>query len=136
MLLEILVRMSLWISFPLNLGAAYMFAFPSSWPGQMLELPQTVNPIYAGLCALMVALFGFVYAWLALQPNVNQPLLVVGALGKTGVFFLCAGLWLAGAASSLLVGAASIDLMLGLFWLFWLLLGQAPDTGIEESDLP
>ena len=128
--------MSLWISFPLNLGAAYMFAFPSSWPGQMLELPPTVDPIYAGLCALMVALFGFVYAWLALQPNVNQPLLVVGALGKACVFFLCAGLWLTGAASSLLVGAASIDLMLGLFWLFWLLLGQAPDTGIEESDLP
>ena len=128
--------MSLWISFPLNLGAAYMFAFPSSWPGQMLELPQSVNPIYAGLCALMVALFGFVYAWLALQPNVNQPLLVVGALGKACVFFLCAGLWLTGAASSLLVGAASIDLMFGLFWLFWLLLGQAPDTGIEESDLP
>ncbi len=126
--------MSLWISFPLNLGAAYMFAFPSSWPGQMLKLPPTVDPIYAGLCALMVALFGFVYAWLALQPNVNQPLLVVGALGKACVFFLCAGLWLTGAASSLLVGAASIDLMLGLFWLFWLLLGQ--DTGIEESDLP
>ncbi len=128
--------MSLWISFPLNLGAAYMFAFPSSWPGQMLELPPTVDPIYAGLCALMVALFGFVYAWLALQPNVNQPLLVVGALGKACVFILCAALWLAGAASNLLVGAASIDLMLGLFWLFWLLLGQAPDTGIEESDLP
>ncbi len=74
--------MSLWISFPLNLGAAYMFTFPSSWPGQMLELPPTVDPIYAGLCALMVALFGFAYAW------------------------------------------------------FWLLLGQAPDTAIEESDLP
>ncbi len=42
----------------------------------------------------------------------------------------------AGAASSVLVGVASIDLMLGLFWLFWLLLGQAPDTGLNESDLP
>ena len=30
MLIEILMRMSLWISFPLNLGVAYVFARPKS----------------------------------------------------------------------------------------------------------
>jgi hypothetical protein len=126
------MRMSLWISFPLNLGVAYVFARPESWVGQVLELPQSVDPLYAGFSAFMVALFGFVYAWLALQANLRQPLLVVGAIGKTGVFFLVAALWLTGSVSTPVVGLASIDLVLALCWIFWMLLAPASNTMSAE----
>ena len=120
LVIDILLRMSLWISFPLNLGAAYVLARPSGWLGQQLHLPAAVDPLYAALPAFLVALFGCVYAWLALQPRPAQPLLAVVALGKLGVFAITLGLWLlAGAAPGLAV-VGCVDLILGLLWLGWL----------------
>ena len=56
------VRVTLWISFPFNLGAAYILAFPSSAMGQLAGLPTHVPAIYAALTSFLVALFGAAYA--------------------------------------------------------------------------
>ena len=112
--------MSLWISLPLNAGAAYILAFPSSWPGQVLGLPADPDPVYAYLSAYLVALLGLAYGWLALQPSIVRPLLWLGALGKGGAFAVALGLWLAGLARGHLAAAASVDLLLAVFWVIWL----------------
>ena len=117
---ERLVRASLWLTAPLNLGVALVLAFPASAPGRLLGLPGVVDPVYAGLSALMVALFGLAYAWLALQPRLDRPVLYLGAIGKAGVFVLAALLWLAHAASGAIALVASGDLALACLWLWWL----------------
>ncbi len=119
-LAEILLRMSLWISFPINLGAAYVLARPSSWLGRQLDLPPAIDPLYAALSAYLVALFGCIYAWLALQDRPKQPLLAAGAIGKGGFFAVTLGLWLFADASPVLLAAGVGDLLLAVLWLWWL----------------
>jgi len=116
-----IVRTSLWISFPFNLGAAYAFAMPSSWLGHRLGLPAQVDLLYTSMLAMLVGLFGFTYAWLALQANFSRPLLCLGAIGKTGAFLLAVVLWYGDAVAPLLLGAATGDLAFAALWFCWLL---------------
>ncbi|MEM7358946.1 MAG: hypothetical protein AAF431_07610 [Pseudomonadota bacterium] len=115
-----LIRTTLWLSLPFNLFAAFLLAFPSSVFGQLVGLPSQVEPLYAGLSALLVALFGFAYAWLALQPKIIQPLLFLGAAGKFSVFVLVAALWFSGSISGRVVFLATGDLVFALLWFWWL----------------
>ena len=117
---DVLLRMSLWVSFPINPGAAYVLARPSSWPGRQLGLPAAVDPLYAALGAYLAALFGCVYAWLALQKKPVQPLLAVGAIAKCGFFVITLGFWLFAGASLGLLLAGGGDLLLAALWLWWL----------------
>ncbi len=116
-----LVRWSLWASFPFNLVAAYALAWPSSVVGRLMGLPEQVDPIYAALCGSMIAGFGFVYAWLAIQPKLDQPLLWLGAIGKAGVFVLAFTLWLSQSGPGATVVVACGDLAFATLWFWWLL---------------
>ena len=128
---EIVVRLTLWMSFPLNLGAAYVLALPSSWPGQLVGLSASVDPVYRYLSAFLVALFGVAYAWLALQRRVDQPLLLLAATGKLGAFILAFALWISAMSPPALVLAACTDLAFALLWFSWLL---ADESSTEESN--
>jgi hypothetical protein len=121
-----LIRKSLWFTFPLNLWAAYLFAVPGSTPAQLGGLPQPVHPLYSLLCALFIALFGCMYAWLARQATLNRPLLFFGAAGKSGVFVLAACLWLSGDVAVRIVFLSAIDLSLALLWFSWLYVQRVP----------
>src|SRR5712691_10417223 len=86
-----LMRRALWASVVFNLGGALLFAFPASF-GQLAGLPGPVPHVYTALLALLVALFGGAYAWLACQPCIDRPLVAFAALGKAGFFavvFVC-----------------------------------------------
>jgi hypothetical protein len=115
-----LVRYSLWASVPFNVLAAYMLAFPASALGQLAGLPQSVPAIHAGLLSFIVLLFGGVYAWLASRPEIDRPLLAIGAIGKSGVFAVTLVVWLAGASSGRTVLLASGDLAFASLWAWWL----------------
>src|SRR4029450_6226646 len=91
--LERYVLAALWLGAAFNLGAAYVFSHPASAVGAYLGLAPHVDPLYAGLCALFVALFGGAYGWLALQRVLDQPLLWIGVIGKAGFFVLALALW-------------------------------------------
>ncbi len=71
--------------------------------------------------AEFIILFGGSYAWLALQPAINRPLLAFGAIGKTGAFLLVAVLWLAGQAPARGVLAITGDLIFACLFFAWLL---------------
>lgn len=115
-----LVRFTLWLSFPFNLLAAYMIAFPASAPGQLIGLPAVVPPVYTALLSFMVLGFGLAYAWLAMQASIHRPLLAFGAMGKAGVFVILFALWLAGRSSGRVVLLASGDLAFASVWFWWL----------------
>jgi hypothetical protein len=81
---DALLRKVLWAAVFYNLAGSLAFAFPSS-VGQLAGLPLPVPPIYSVLLAFFVVLFGAAYAWLALQPQIDRPLVAMAACGKASV---------------------------------------------------
>jgi hypothetical protein len=102
-----------------NLGGALMFAFPDS-VGQIAGLPVLVPPIYQGLLVLFVVLFAGVYAWLASQPRIDRPMVVLGAVGKAAAFAVVLVYWLFDMAAGRAVLAFSGDLILAGIFAAWL----------------
>jgi hypothetical protein len=119
------MRRALWISVVYNSGAALLFAFPSSSLGRLSGLPNPVPPIYSTLVALFVALFAGVYGWLAMQPEIDRPMVALGAIGKAGAFSSMLGLWAFGELGALVVLAGTGDLMLAAIFTWWLLSGKS-----------
>jgi hypothetical protein len=109
------LRAALWSSVGVNaLGVALLAPLAVGQPSP--RWPIEAPPYYAGQLAYTIGLFGLVYAWLARQPVVSRPLLVVGALGKAGFFFLTLAYALAGVVPRTLAMQATPDLVLaGLF---------------------
>jgi ABC-type branched-subunit amino acid transport system permease subunit len=115
-----IIRMTLWTSVPFNFVAAYSFAFPASFSGQMMGLPFEAPAVYSVLLAWLVALFGAVYGWLAMQTKIDRPIVTMAAIGKVGVFVLAALLWLSGQVQGKTVFVVSGDLIFGCVFFWWL----------------
>jgi len=114
-----LLRIALWASVPLNLlGAALFVGASAGRPSPLLPLP--VPPFYAAQMALVIGVFSGVYAWLALQPVIFRPLLLVATVGKLGFFSLFVLFWILGDLTFPSVLRASPDLFLGLVFFWWL----------------
>jgi hypothetical protein len=117
---QTIFRRVLWTSAVFNLGGGLLFAFPSSQPSQLAGLPTPVPAVYSTLLALFVILFGGAYAWLALQPTIDRPLVAFAAIGKTGAFCIALVLWLVGEAPLRSVFAVSGDLVFAGLFFWWL----------------
>jgi hypothetical protein len=117
---EFFIRRVLWISAVFNLGGALLFTFPASF-GQLAGLPVPVPRIYTALLVLFILLFGASYAWLALQPVIDRPMVALAAFGKAGAFAVIFACWLLGEAPGLGVVGASGELALATLFAWWLL---------------
>lgn len=115
-----LLRLALWATAPANFAVAALLLVPDSAPGRLLGLPAEVPMLYAVLLALFVALFGAMYVWLALQADIDRPLLALGAIGKFSAFLLTSLLWTQGQASDLLAGLFIGDLLFAALFAAWL----------------
>ena len=103
----------------LNLLGLVVFLPPAlGFAAHLLPIPAP--RFYAAQVAVTIALFGGVYAWLARQPRIDRPLVVVGALGKLGFFALALAYWLAGDLPGSAVPQAVPDLMLAGVFLWWI----------------
>ena len=118
------MRAALWGSVPYNLGAAVVSAFPNSALAQLQGFPAPVHPIYGALLAVFALLFGGAYAWLAMQPAINRPLVFLSAAGKLAVFSVVVFFWLSSTVSWRLVLASSGDLLFGAIFCWWLVGAQ------------
>lgn len=116
-----LVRITLWISVPFNLGVAAMLLFPASAPSALLGLPPVVPSIYAALGSLFVFMFGLAYAWMAMRPAIPRELLGFSAICKSSVFVMAVLLWSLFDGDLRVVIAAVGDLALAAIWARWLL---------------
>jgi hypothetical protein len=117
---ETTFRRVLWASALFNLGGGLLFAFPSSLPSQLVGLPTPVPAVYSTLLALFIILFGGAYAWLALQPTIDRPMVAFSAIGKAAAFFTLFGFWLAGEAPARSVLAILGDLIFAGLFFWWL----------------
>ncbi len=114
-----IMRIALWVGACFNLGAALMLIFPSSL-GQIAGLPLPGSRFYAWLLAILIALFGGVYAWLACRPQIDRPLVAVAIIGKFGVFAVSLACWLLGEIPFRGFVVAIGDLIFGLIYWWWL----------------
>jgi len=106
------LRGALWASVALNALGVIVFApLAIGRPSSLLPVP--LSPFLAGQMGLVIALFGGVYFWLARQPIVHRPLLVVGGLGKLGFFGLAVVYAVAGLVPLQVAISALPDLVLG-----------------------
>ena len=112
------IRSALWISVALNLLGVAVF-LPAAMGRESALLPIPGPPFYVAQVVLVIGLFCGVYAWLALQPVINRPLLVVGALGKLGFFASTVIYWARGDLPVAVVPQSSPDLVLATVFLWW-----------------
>ncbi len=113
-----ILRSALWASVALNALGVVVFALPALGFASPL-LPVAVPPFFAAQIGYTIALFGGVYAWLALQPQFNRALVVVGGLGKLGFFALTVAYGIAGAVPLGMVLNALPDLAFAAIFLWW-----------------
>ncbi len=112
------LRSALWATVAVNLLGVTVFALPAfGYPSPLL--PIAVPPYFAAQLAYTIALFAGVYAWLALQPEFNRALVVVGGLGKLGFYALTVAYWLAGALPFGMALNATPDLIFAGIFLWW-----------------
>lgn len=114
---EDVLRRALWASVPFNLGGALFFLFPASFAGQLMGLPETAPLLYRTAVALFVVLYAGTYAWNAMRPVIDRPLVWFAVIGKSSFFLLVTLLWLVGEVPFRTVFATSGDLALAaIFW--------------------
>lgn len=117
---DALFRKVLWTTAVFNIAGAASFLFPDSL-GRLLGLPVPVPALYSWFIAFMVLSFGAAYAWLALQPQIDRPLVALTGIGKTGFFAIMVLCWLRGEVPGHGVLVASGDLVFAVLFFFWLL---------------
>jgi hypothetical protein len=111
------LRSALWASVAINtLGVVVFAPLAVGRPSPLLPVP--LSPFLAGQVGFVIALFGGVYFWLARQPRIHRPLLVVGGLGKLGFFSLAVAYAIAGVVPIQVAVSALPDLVLGALFLW------------------
>lgn len=102
-----------------NFGAALLVAFPDTI-GAFTGLPATGPFFYRWLLVLFVAVFGAAYAWLAQQPEICRPVVVLAAVVKTGVFIVAMVCWSIGDIPLRSLPPAVCDLIFAAIFVWWL----------------
>ena len=127
-----IMRRVLRISAAANFGAAALFAFPASL-GQLAGLPAPAPRLYTTFLAVLVALFGATYAWLARRPRIDRPLVGFAALGKTSFFVVVLVTFLLGEVPARALLAAGGDLVLAALFAWWLMGAVAAPAASASS---
>lgn len=112
------IRVALWASVVLNALGVVVLA-PLALGRVAPLFPVAASPYLAGQLVFTIALFGVAFAWLALQPRVHRPLVVVAGAGKLGFFALAGVYALAGELPVGAVASATPDLLLGVVFVLW-----------------
>lgn len=113
-----LIRGALWATVALNaLGVAIFGAAALGRPPALL--PIEAPPFFAAQIAFTIALFGCVYAWLAMQPVIDPRLVIVGGFGKLGFFTITLIYALSGVVPMSMALNATPDLVLAGIFLWW-----------------
>lgn len=114
-----MMRLALQLTTPFTLIAAFSFAFPTSWTGQLFGLPVDVPGVYRAFVGGAVGLFGFTYAWLSAQQVIDRPLVIVATCAK---LFAFAALFVSALVGELPIRSAVLgcgDLFFAIIFLRW-----------------
>ncbi len=113
------MRRVLWAGAAFNALVALMLMFPSTL-GALAALPSVGSIYYRWMLTFFVLLFSATYAWLALEPTISRPIVILSAVGKTGAFII-ALVCLARGDILLRTFSVSIgDLAFAIYFFLWL----------------
>jgi hypothetical protein len=113
-----IIRSALWTTVALNTLGVVVFV-PPALGYHSAFLPVEVPRFFAAQIGATIALFGGVYAWLAIQPRIDRPLVVVGALGKLAFFAITAAYAIVGDVPAGMALNATPDLVFAAIFLWW-----------------
>lgn len=113
-----IIRSALWATVALNTLGVVVFT-PPALGYHSPFLPVEVPRYFAAQVGFTIALFGGVYAWLAMQPKINRALVVVGGLGKLGFFAITLIYAIVGDVPAGMALNATPDLLLAAVFLWW-----------------
>lgn len=108
-----------------NWGAAALFAFAYQPMFTLLGMPQPTEPIFLQGFCLAVALFGAGYYWVGTNLAENRAVVVLGLIGKVGVFLLFVGHSLFGDVHPVLIAAGVVDLGFAAIYYRFLVVSRA-----------
>ena len=117
---EMIMRRALQLTTAFNIVAAFALAFPATALGQLMGLPPAAPFIYLALASGAVALFGFAYGWLSVQPVIDRPLVVLSTVGKLAAFTSVVVITLYGDLPMRSIVMSSPDLMFAAVFIWWL----------------
>lgn len=126
-----IIRGALWGTVALNVLGVVVFA-PAALGAESWLLPVAVPRYFAAQLGFVIALFGGVYAWLAVQPRINRPLVIVGALGKLGFFGVTMAYAAAGDVPMRMALNATPDLLFAAVFLWWARTGSPEDDSSSD----
>jgi hypothetical protein len=110
---------ALWITTPLNLLGAVVFAPLSTLAADLAGFPAEVHPLYRWALAEFIGLFGLGYGYCAYRRSAPRFFIAIGAAGKLAFFATLASYWARGDLPFAAVTFGSADLWLGLAFAFW-----------------
>ncbi len=114
-----IMRRVLWVGMVFNALVALMLMFPSTL-GALAALPPVGSVFYRWMLTFFVVLFSATYGWLAVEPTICRPLVVLAAVGKTGAFIVALVCLIRG---DILLRTFSIsvgDLAFAIYFYLWL----------------
>lgn len=117
--IEKLFRMTLIITFFMNMTGTIMFIPSFHLLREFGGLPEAGNPFYSWILALWIFFFGVMYLLLAFAKTPERFFVIVGALGKSSFAILLAALALTGDLPVRAAFAGLADLIIALVFFTW-----------------
>ena len=114
-----IMRRVLWVGAAFNALVALMLIFPSTL-GALAALPPVGSVYYLWMLTFFVLLFSATYAWLALEPTISRPVVVLSAVGKTGAFIIALVCFLRGDILFRTFAVSIGDLAFAVYFFLWL----------------
>jgi hypothetical protein len=113
------MRRVLWVGVAFNALVALMLMFPSTL-GALAALPPVGSVFYRWMLTFFVVLFSATYAWLALEPTISRPVVVLAAVGKTGAFMVALACLVRGDIQLRTFSISIGDLAFAAYFFLWL----------------
>lgn len=100
-----------------NFVVAALLVLGNATTWQLFGMAPPNETLFVQLFAVFVALFGGVYAWIAIAPEGKRPLIQLSAFGKLTIFATVVIEAIAGNAPVMMVGPAAGDLVFAILFL-------------------
>ncbi len=115
-----LFRISLIVTFFMNMAGAFTFLPSSQWLREFGGLPEAANHFYYWILAMWIFFFGILYLFLAFSRTQERFFVLIGALGKSSFAILLVVLALVGELPMRAAFAGLGDLAIATVFFVWL----------------
>ena len=110
-----------------NFAAGLPFLLAPNEALALLTVAPAADVLFHQIVGLLVVCFGIGYWLVSLEPQRNRAIVIIGAIGKSGVVVLFGKAWLAGTLPNEAFAISMGDLAFVLGFIAFLLAGRSSD---------